>query len=367
MRAAVLHNYGQPMKVEEVEIDDPKPTEVKVKIAASGVCHSDYAFILGEQYWEGGMPMILGHEGAGIVEKAGSAVTTVKPGDHVVLSWIYACGNCYYCTVGKSNMCDVGRGEMVTGNTLADGTNRYHKDGKLYYHFLGISTMAEYTICDEKSVVKIDKDIPLDKAALVGCAVMTGVGAVINTAKPAAGESLAVFGSGGVGISCIQGAVLSGAYPIIAVDVKQNKLELAKQFGATHTVDASKVNAVEEIQKITGGGANYTFEAVGQPQLMRDSWDALAKCGTAVVIGGAKMGDEVSIPALDFPFTEKTIRGTGYGSARMNVDIPKLLDLYRGDKLNLDDMVTSTYPLDAVNEAFADLHAGKNLRGVLMM
>jgi len=355
------------MKVEEVETDDPKPTEVKVKIAASGVCHSDYAFILGEQYWEGGMPMILGHEGAGIVEKAGSAVTTVKPGDHVVLSWIYACGNCYYCTVGKSNMCDVGRGEMVTGNTLADGTNRYHKDGKPYYHFLGISTMAEYTICDEKSVVKIDKDIPLDKAALVGCAVMTGVGAVINTAKPAAGESLAVFGSGGVGISCIQGAVLSGAYPIIAVDIKQNKLELAKQFGATHTVDASKVNAVEEIQKITGGGANYTFEAVGQPQLMRDSWDALAKCGTAVVIGGAKMGDEVSIPALDFPFTERTIRGTGYGSARMNVDIPKLLDLYRGGKLNLDDMVTSTYPLDAVNEAFADLHAGKNLRGVLMM
>ena len=213
----------------------------------------------------------------------------------------------------------------------------------------------------------IGKDIPLDKAALVGCAVMTGVGAVINTAKPAAGESIAIFGSGGVGISCIQGAVLSGAYPIIAVDVKENKLELAKQFGATHTVDASKLNAVEEIQRITGGGANYTFEAVGRPQLMRDSWDALAKCGTAVVIGGAKVGDEVSIPALDFPFTEKAIRGTGYGSARMNVDIPKLLDLYRGGKLNLDDMVTSTYPLDAVNEAFADLHAGKNLRGVLMM
>ncbi len=367
LKAAALHDYGQPMTVEEIDIDDPKPTEVKVKIAASGVCHSDYVFVAGKPFFEGPRPIVLGHEGAGVVEKVGSGVTRVEVGDHVVLSWIYACGNCYYCTVGRSNLCDVGRGPVIGEGYLADGTTRLHKGIIPYYHFLGISTMAEYTVCDEKSVVKVDKDVPLDKAALVGCAVMTGVGAVINTAKPIPGESVAIFGAGGVGISCVQGAVLSGAYPIIAVDNKANKLDIARHFGATHTIDASKVDAVEEIQKITGGGANYTFEAVGHPQLMRNCWDATAKGGTAVVIGGAEMGDEVSIPALDFPFTEKAIRGTGYGGARMNVDIPKLLNLYKAGKLNLDDMVSATYPLDGVNDAFSDLRAGKNLRGVLMM
>ena len=367
MRAAALHDYGQPMVVEEIELDDPKDTEVTVKVAASGVCHSDYVFVAGKPFFESPRPIVLGHEGAGVVEKVGSSVTTVAPGDHVVLSWIYACGNCRYCIVGRPNICDFGRGPVIGQGYLSDGTTRLSKGDTPYYHFLGISTMAEYTVCDEKSVVKITPDVPLDKAALVGCAVMTGVGAVINTAKPSPGESVAVFGSGGVGISVIQGAVLSGSYPIIAVDNREAKLEGAREFGATHTVNASEVDPVDAIMEITGIGADYTFEAIGNVGVMRQAWDATAKGGTEVVIGGAAMEDEVSLPALDFPFTEKTIRGTGYGGARMAVDIPRLLALYQAGQLNLDDMVTSTYTLEGVNDAFADLRAGKNLRGVLIM
>jgi S-(hydroxymethyl)glutathione dehydrogenase / alcohol dehydrogenase len=367
LKAAALHEYGQPMTVEEIELDDPKDTEVMVKVAASGVCHSDYVFVAGKPFFEGPRPIVLGHEGAGVVHKIGSKVTNVEVGDHVVLSWIYSCGTCTYCVVGRPNMCDFGRGEVIANGYLADGTTRLHKGDVPYHHFLGISTMAEYTVCDQKSVVKVPDDVPLDKAALVGCAVMTGVGAVINAAKPSPGESVAVFGAGGVGISVIQGAVLAGAYPIIAVDNKAEKLEGAMHFGATHTVDVSKVDAVEAIKAITGIGADYTFEAIGNVKVMRNAWDATAKGGTEVVIGGAGMGDEVSLPALDFPFTEKTIKGTGYGGARMSVDIPRLLNLYKAGKLNLDDMVTTTYALDEVNTAFDDLKAGKNLRGVLMM
>ena len=367
MKAAALHDYGQPMTVEEVELDDPKDTEVMVKIAASGVCHSDYVFVAGKPFFESPRPIVLGHEGAGVVHKVGRGVTTVAEGDHVVLSWIYSCGVCPYCVVGRPNMCDFGRGPVIGQGYLADGTTRLHKGDVPYYHFLGVSTMAEYTVADQKSVVKVPNDVPLDKAALVGCAVMTGVGAVINAAKVSPGESVAVFGAGGVGISVIQGAVLSGAFPIIAVDNVAEKLEWALHFGATHTVDASKVDAVEAIQEITGIGAEYTFEAIGNVKVMRQAWDATAKGGPEVVIGGAGMGDEVSLPALDFPLTEKTIKGTGYGGARMSVDIPKLLNLYKAGRLNLDDMVTTTYTLDQVNDAFADLRAGKNLRGVLMM
>ncbi len=367
MKAAALHDYGQPMTVEEVELADPKDTEVMVRIAASGVCHSDYVFVAGKPFFESPRPIVLGHEGAGVVEKVGAAVTTVEPGDHVVLSWIYACAACRYCAIGRPNICDFGRGPVIGQGYLSDGTTRLSRGGVPYYHFLGISTMAEYTVCDEKSVVKVQPDVPLDKAALVGCAVMTGVGAVINTARPSPGESVAVFGAGGVGISVIQGAVLAGAYPIIAVDNRAAKLEGALRFGATHTVDASEVDAVEAVREITEVGADYTFEAIGNVDVMRQAWDATAKGGTEVVIGGAAMGDEVSLPALDFPFTEKCIRGTGYGGARMSVDIPRLLSLYQAGRLNLDDMVTSTYTLDGVNDAFADLRAGKNLRGVLIM
>ena len=367
MRAAALHEYGQPMTVEEIELDDPKDTEVMVRVAASGVCHSDYVFVAGKPFFESPRPIVLGHEGAGVIEKVGAKVTVVEPGDHVVLSWIYACGVCRYCVVGRPNICDFGRGPVIGQGYLSDGTTRMRKGDTPYHHFLGISTMAEYTVCDEKSVVKVPGEVPLDKAALVGCAVMTGVGAVINTAKPSPGESVAVFGAGGVGISVIQGAVLSGAYPIIAVDNRAEKLEGALKFGATHTVDASEDDPVEAIKEITLVGADYTFEAIGNVDVMRQAWDATAKGGTEVVIGGAGMGDEVSLPALDFPFTEKMIRGTGYGGARMSVDIPRLLDLYMAGRLNLDDMVTSTYSLEGVNDAFSDLRAGKNLRGVLIM
>ncbi|MDA1188808.1 MAG: Zn-dependent alcohol dehydrogenase [Chloroflexi bacterium] len=367
MHAAALHEYGQPMVVEEIEIDDPKQGEVLVKLAASGVCYSDYIFVEGKPLFESPRPIVLGDEGAGVVEKVGPGVTTVKPGDHVVMSWMYMCGQCRYCTVGRPNLCDVGRGPEIGQGYLADGTTRMHKGSTPYYHFIGISTMAEYSVASENSVIKIDSDIPLDKAALLGCAVMTGVGSVINTAKVETGASVAVFGAGGVGISAIQGAVLSGAYPIIAVDTRANKLEFAKKFGATHTVDASKTDPVQEIRNITGVGADYTFEATGNVKVMRQAFEAAGRGGKAIVIGAAGIGDEVSINALDFPFTEKSLIGSGYGSARLRVDIPRLLNLYKAGKLKLDEMVTQTYPLVDVNRAFDDLREGKNIRGVLVM
>ncbi len=366
MKAAVLHEYGKPLVVEDVELDGPQTGEVTVRIAASGVCHSDYVFVTGKPYIKRGLPQVLGHEGAGVVTEVGAGVSLVATGDHVVLSWVASCGRCRSCTVGRPNICEIGRGPEVMAGNMPDGTRRIRKGSRYYAHMGALSTMAEYAVVPEASAIKIDSDIPLDRAALVGCAVMTGVGAVLNTAKVELGSSVAVFGMGGVGISSIQGAVLANANPIIAVDVVADKLEEAARMGATHTVDG-RGDVVEEIRRISPDGVDYAFEAIGNVDVMAQAYELVGRGGTLVVIGAAPAETELKLPAWTLPLLEKTVRGSLYGSARPRVDIPALLALYKAGKLKLDEMVTRTYPLDDVGKAMDDLGAGRNIRGVLTM
>ena len=366
MKAAVLHEYGKPLVVEEVDLDEPKAGEVTVRMAASGVCHSDYVFVAGKPYIRRELPLVLGHEGAGVVTKVGAGVSLVAPGDHVVLSWVASCGRCRSCTVGRPNICEVGRGPEVMAGNMPDGTRRIRKGSRYYAHMGALSTMAEYAVVPEVSAIKIDGDIPLDKAALVGCAVMTGVGAVINTARVEMGSAVAVFGLGGVGISAIQGAVLASADPIIAVDVLPDKLEAASRMGATHTVDG-RADVAREVRRISPEGVDYAFEAIGNVEVMAQAYELVRRGGTLVIIGAAPAEDELKLPAWTFALLEKTVRGSLYGSARPRVDIPGLLALYKAGKLKLDEMVTRTYPLDDVGQAMDDLAAGRNIRGVLTM
>lgn len=362
MRAAVLHEPGRPLAIEDVELDPPKRGEVRVKVAAAGICHSDLHVMKGE--WRTDLPIVLGHEGAGIVEEVGAGVTTTQPGDHVILSWVPNCGRCFYCSIGKPELCDaVPRGQA----TLLDGTTRLHQGDRRIHHFAWVACFAESVVVPEGGVVPIPADLPLDRAAIVGCAVMTGVGAVTNTARVEPGSAVAVFGCGGVGLNCIQGAALAGAARIIAVDIQRPKLDFAREFGATDVVDASADEPVGAIRALTGGvGVDYAFEALGNPRTIRQAYDALRKGGTAIVAGMAPEGAEVSLNALSLAAQEKGIRGSRYGSSRMRVDIPRLLDLYRGGRLKLDELVTRHYRLDEINEAYDALQRGEVGRGVIV-
>ena len=363
MKAVVLNEVHQPVSVEEMELDDVREDEVRVKMVASGVCHSDYSVMDGTILLE--TPVVLGHEGAGIIEEVGAQVTTVKPGDHVVLAYIPQCGRCYFCTVGQPNLCETT--VMTRAGSLPNGHRPIRRDGVPLNQMTGIGTMSEYAVVHETSLVPIDADIPLDKAALVGCAVMTGVGAAINTAGVQPGASVAVFGTGGVGLNAIQGAAMAGANTVIAVDTNPLKLEFAQNFGATHTVNASDADPVIAIQEMTGGrGADYTFEAIGNPQVMRQAYDSARRGGTVTIIGMARPDSELVLPAPMIPRDEKKILGSYYGSTRQRVDMPRLLDLYRSGRLKLDELITETYPIDEAQQAFDDLAAGKNARGVLI-
>ncbi len=363
MKAVVLHAVDQPVVVEEVELDEVREDEVRLKMVASGVCHSDYSVMDGTIPME--LPLVLGHEGAGIIEEVGDHVTAVKPGDHVVLAYIPQCGRCYYCTIGQPNLCETTA--MTRVGTLPNGHRPILRDGEPLNQMTGIGTMSEYAIVHETSLVPIDPDIPLDKAALVGCGVMTDVGAAINTARVQPGASAAIFGAGGVGLNVIQGAATAGANTIIAVDTNPLKLEFAKRFGATHTVNASNADPVTAIQELTAGrGADYTFEAIGIPEVMRQAYDSARRGGTVTIIGMARPNTEVALPAPMIVRDEKKILGSYYGSTRQRVDIPRLLNLYRTGQLKLDELITKTYPVDEAQQAFDDLAAGKNARGVLI-
>jgi S-(hydroxymethyl)glutathione dehydrogenase/alcohol dehydrogenase len=362
MKAAVLYELNQPVIVEELELEKPKEREVLVKMIASGVCHSDLSVTNGTIPLP--LPIVLGHEGAGIVEEVGPGVTAVKPGDHVVLSWVPQCGRCSFCAIGKPYLCDARA--LTRGGTMLDGTRRIHKGTKEYYHMLGVSTMATYTVVPEISVVRIDSDIPLREAALIGCGVMTGVGAVINTAKVEPGSRVAVFGAGGVGLNVIQGAVLASAEMIIAIDLLDRKLQFAKQFGATHLINASTEDPVQKIKDLTGGGVDYAFEVIGQGAVITQAYQATRRGGTTVVIGVAAPGVQASIPANTLVLEEKTLKGSYYGSARVQVDIPKLTRLYKAGRLKLGELISHTYPLEEINKAFEDLQKGENARGVLV-
>jgi S-(hydroxymethyl)glutathione dehydrogenase/alcohol dehydrogenase len=302
------------------------------------------------------LPAVLGHEAAGVVEKVGDGVTHVQPGDHVILLFVPFCGTCDYCTTGRPNLCPRGRGLAPTTLKIGD---------RVVPSFLSMSSFAEYMMVPESGVVNIRKDVPLSVAALVGCGVMTGVGAAINTAKVEPGASCAVIGTGGVGLNVIQGCSLAGAEKIIAIDVNPNKLEMAREFGATHFVNASNEDPIAKVRELTGGGAHYAFEAIGLPAAIKQAFDMVRSGGEAVVVGMAPLGSEATISAPAF-LQEKVLRGCLYGSTRPRYDMPRLLDLYMSKRLKLDELVSRTYPIEGINDAFSAMKAGEVARSVIV-
>jgi len=356
MKAAVLYQPHLPLVVEEVDLRGPGPGEVVVRLAASGVCHSDYHVVKGE--WANDLPIVLGHEGAGVVEEVGEGVATVEPGDHVVLSWMPNCGRCTYCITGRPHLCD--------HPPEVDQASGMWKDNHRLNLFAHVASFAEYTLVPESGAIPIREEMPLDRASLLGCGVMTGVGAAINTARVRPGSTVAVFGCGGVGLNVIQGAALAGAGRIIAVDLTEEKLMFARRFGATDGVNAAGQNPVEAIGELTGGaGVDYAFEAIGNLQAMEQAYASVRKGGMAVIVGMPPHGERMSFPAT-LLYGERRLTGSLYGSANLRVDIPRLVDLYLAGKLDLDTLITRRYALEEVNEAFAAMGAGQVGRGVIV-
>lgn len=362
MRAAVLYEVKAPLKVEELEVTDLHPEEVLVKTAASGVCHSDLHIIKGDNPYP--LPVVLGHEAAGIVEKVGSGVRDINPGDHCVISFMPQCGQCPYCTIGRPNLCIVAARSGFSG-VMPDGTSRLRKGAQEIKQFMDVASFGEYMVVQQNSVITIRKDAPLDKVCLVGCGVMTGVGAAINTARVRAGSSCVVIACGGVGLNVVQGCALAGAAKIIAVDTNPRKLDLAEQFGATHVINSSQEDPARQVRRLTQGGADYAFEAIGLPVTIEQAFRCIRRGGQAVVVGQAAAGATVTIDALEF-LAEKTLTGSLYGSARPRVDMPALVDLYMDGRLKLDELVSRTIDLGEVNNAFDLMEKGEVARSVIV-
>lgn len=362
-KAVLCREINRPVVVEEIEVEPPRRGEVMIRLAACGVCHSDYSVTTGTIPFP--PPVVLGHEGAGIVVEVGEGVTGIAVGDAVVSSFVSMCGKCRYCQTGRPQLCDQA---AKAAYTLPDGTVRTKdRQGRPLNVFSGCGVMAEVATLHTDNVVKIDQDIPLDRAALVSCGVMTGVGAVANTARVAPGSIAVVFGCGGVGLNAIQGCAIAGAAMIVAVDTADAKLEMARQFGATHVLNAkSEENVVKALRKLTGGGADYAFECVGHGEVAAQAYGALRKGGTAVVVGVASQKDNTTVRTASLTFEEKTLTGSYFGSARPREDFPRLLALYRARRLKLDELITRTYRIDEAPQAFADLAAGRNARGVIV-
>ena len=357
MKAAVCYEFGQPLIIEEVVIDPPQAGEVKVKLAATAICHSDVHLIRGE--WGGEVPVIAGHESAGIVDAVGEGVTNVQPGDHVVVSLLRSCGRCFYCTTGAPYNCH--------GTFALDTQSRLRNaKGEKIHHGIRTASFAEYAIVEQTQCVKIADDIPLDCAALLACGVITGLGAVTNTAKIAPRSSVAVIGVGGVGLNSIQGAALSGARLIIAVDLLDNKLTAARTFGATHTVNASQENAVTAVQTLSGGdGIDYAFVTVGNAAAVSQAFDMIRAGGSVVVVGLPKSSDTVALN-IHRLIGERHVVGSPMGSTRLSVDVPRLVELYQQGKLKLDELITQRYPLAQINKAIESMERGEALRNVIM-
>ena len=358
MKAAVFHGAQQDLTIENVDVDDPGPREVLVKTAASGVCHSDLHFVDG--FYPFQSPGILGHEAAGVVAEVGSLVQDFRPGDHVIMCLSVFCGNCEYCLSGRPNLC---RSPEV--QRRPDENPRLSWNGEPVAQFANLSTYAEYTLVHENALVHVREDMPLDKAALIGCGVMTGAGAALNTAKVQPGTTVAVYGAGGVGLSAIQGARIAGARQIIAVDTVEHKLALARELGATHSVDASAGDPVEQIKDMTGGdGVDYAFEAIGLKSASEQAFYSIKRGGVATIIGMVPIGQKIEIDGFEF-LSEKVLQGSSMGSNRFRVDMPRLVDFYMQGRLKLDEMVTRTGALEDVNEAFRAMKAGEVARTVL--
>jgi S-(hydroxymethyl)glutathione dehydrogenase/alcohol dehydrogenase len=365
MRACVLREPGRPPAVETVHLEPPRAGEVLVRVAAAGVCHSDVRLVDG-QLGAGRWPMVLGHEGAGVVESVGDGVTDVVRGDHVVFCLVASCGHCEACRSGRRTLCEPVGLQSVAGH-LPDGSSRLRAaDGTVLQHGLTIACFAEYAVVAAAGAIPIPDDLPLWQAALLGCGVVTGFGAVAHAAKVRIGERVAVIGCGGVGLQVIAAARLAGAATIIAVDRRQEKLEHALRRGATHAVDTSRMPAGAEIVKLTGGGVDHAFEVVGTAATIRTAWDAIRPGGTAVVVGLAPKGVEVSLPAIEF-LSEKSIVGSYYGSADPAQAFPGLVELVRSGRLELADMVSHLIDLDGVPEALARLRRGEGNRSVIVV
>jgi S-(hydroxymethyl)glutathione dehydrogenase / alcohol dehydrogenase len=362
-QAAVLWRPGEPVEILEVDLAPPKAGEVLVRIAACGVCASDLHVVDGELPEP--VPLVLGHEASGAVVEIGPGVERLAPDDHVVLALVPSCGRCRPCREGRPNFCEVG-GRMAATGTLADGTSRLSVDGTELHHFNSVSSLADYAVVPESAAVAIRDDMPLDVAALFGCAVITGYGAVVNTAGVEAGASVAVWGCGGVGLNCIQAAHLSGAATIIAVDVSAKKLEAAARFGATRLLSAQVDDPVAGVREATGGlGADYVFEAIGREETVQQAWDAARAGGTVVVVGMIPKGQTLTIDPWHFIY-EKTLKGCFLGSARIGIDIPRLADLYVDGRLQLDELVSRKLSLAGLPEAFDRLRAGDGIRQVVV-
>lgn len=358
MKAAVFYEANKPLEIEEISHGDPAPREVLVRTVCAGVCHSDLHFQNGS--YPHPAPAVLGHESAGIVEAVGSDVTYVKPGDHVITCLSAFCGHCEYCLTGHMSLCQ--EPELQRG---PDKAPRLSKDGSPVHQFLNLSSFAEYMLIHEHALVKVNKEMPLDRAALIGCGVTTGVGAVIHTAKVEPGSTVAVIGCGGIGLSAINGAAIAGAGRIIAVDMVPSKLELARKFGATDIVNAGDGDPVGQVMEMTGGGVHYSFEAIGLKATAEQSFKMLARGGTATIIGMIPVGTMVELHGPEF-LMERKIQGSNMGSNRFRVDMPRFVDFYLQGKLHLDDMISRRIKLEDVNEGMEALKSGEVARSVIM-
>lgn len=364
MRAAVFTSPDAPVDVVEVDLAPPGPGEVKVRIQAAGVCHSDLHVRRGE--WEVRAPLVMGHEGSGTVVEVGPGVTDLHEGDHVVLSWVAPCGQCRYCRQGHEARCQVAANVVAVGGVLQDGTSRLSRHGAPLHHYLGVSSFAEEAVVPASGAIKVRDDAPLDVIALVGCALATGVGAVTNTANVEPDSLVAVLGCGGVGLSVVQGAKLAGASRIIAIDLRPEKTALAKEMGATDAIDASGGNVVEAIKDLLPDGVDYAFDAIGATETTEQSIQMLGLGGAAVIVGLPPTGARASFEPLVLAEADQRILGSNYGSVRPAIDIPALVDRYMDGQLQIDALISGRRPLDEANRALDDLASGTVLRQLLI-
>ncbi|MBE7382175.1 MAG: S-(hydroxymethyl)glutathione dehydrogenase/class III alcohol dehydrogenase [Leptolyngbya sp. SIO1E4] len=365
-RAAIAWEAGKPLEIDEIDLEGPKAGEVLVRIAATGVCHTD-AYTLSGKDPEGLFPAILGHEGGGIVEAVGAGVTGLQLGDHVIPLYVPECQTCKFCLSGKTNLCQAIRVTQGQG-LMPDGTSRFSKNGEALYHYMGTSTFSEYTVVPEIALAKINAAAPLDKVCLLGCGITTGIGAVLNTAKVEPGSTVVVFGLGGVGLSVVQGAVMAKAERIIAVDINPAKFELAQQLGATECINPKDydVPIQQVIVELTDGGADYTFECVGNVNLMRAALEACHKgWGESTIIGVAGGGEEISTRPFQL-VTGRVWRGSAFGGVKGRSQLPGYIERYIAGEIQIDPLITQTMPLEDINTAFDLMHAGKSIRSVIV-
>ncbi|MDX1636076.1 MAG: S-(hydroxymethyl)glutathione dehydrogenase/class III alcohol dehydrogenase [Marinobacter sp.] len=365
-RAAVAWEAGKPLVIEEIDVEGPKAGEVLVRVVATGVCHTD-AYTLSGADPEGNFPAILGHEGGAIVEEVGAGVTSVKPGDHVIPLYTPECGECSFCRSGKTNLCQAIRATQGQG-LMPDGTSRFSHNGKQIKHYMGTSTFSEYTVMPEIALAKISKEAPLDKVCLLGCGVTTGIGAVLNTAKVEPGSTVAVFGMGGIGLSVVQGAVMARASRIICVDINEDKFEMARMLGATDFINPKNYDKPiqEVVVELTSGGVDYSFECIGNVDVMRSALECCHKgWGESIIIGVAGAGEEIRTRPFQL-VTGRVWRGSAFGGVKGRTELPGYVERYMRGEIQIDPMVTHTMPLGEINKAFDLMHEGKSIRSVVL-